>query len=123
MDNKITKRRLHDFLSYEWIAIIAIIVVCILAWELIFTMTRVTLTPGQDFLVFYDETIDSEPSSTTPALYMRKDNSNRMVFSYDVLKVGHEELIAGYNVLSDRLLLKEGDVIITDCTECGTLFI
>jgi hypothetical protein len=117
MDNKITKRRLHDFFSYEWIIMIVVIIVGILAWDLIFTMTRVKLTPGQDFLIFYDETVDVQSASETYALYQKDGKEYRTVFSYDVLRLGHEELISEYNVMQDRLAIHEGDVIVTDCAE------
>jgi hypothetical protein len=117
MDNKITKRRLHDFFSYEWVIMIVVIIVGILAWDLIFTMTRVKLTPGQDFLIFYDETVDAQSASQTYALYQKDGKENRTVFSFDVLRLGHEELTSEYNVMQDRLTIQEGDVVVTDCTE------
>ncbi len=117
MDNKITKRRLHDFLAYEWIAIIAVIIAGIIAWNLIFTMTGVRLTVGQDFKFFYDETIESSSSNDVYELFERKDASGKTVFSYDILKFGHEALLSEYNVLRDRLTVQEGDVIITDASE------
>lgn len=117
MDNKITRRRLYDFLSYEWILMIVIVLVSIIAWEIIFTMTRVTLTTGQDFLFFYDEGIATSNAGQTYTLFNRQDKDGRTVFSYDVLKIGHEELLEEYNVLQDRMSIQEGDVIITHCSE------
>lgn len=116
MDNKITRRRLQDFLAYEWLVIVAIVVVCILAWELIFTMTQVKITTGQDFLFFYDTTIDTGSATKVYNLF-EKEDEERTVFSYDVFRISHEGLYNEYNVLEERLSVQEGDVIITDCTE------
>lgn len=117
MDNKITKRRLYDFLAYEWIAIIAVIVAAIIGWNLIFTMTSVKLNVGQDFKFFYDETIDYGSGNDIYNLFTKEDNPERTIFSYDVLKLSHEVLNAEYNVLKERLSVQEGDVIITDCSQ------
>lgn len=114
MDNKITRRRLHNFLAYEWIVMLVVVVVGILAWELIFTMTRIMPTTGQDFLFFYDQTIDSASSGQVYALLEHKDKPERTIFSYDLLKISHEVLSEEYNVLEDRLTIQEGDLIITD---------
>lgn len=113
MDNKITKRRLYNFLSYEWIVMIVAVVAAIIAWNLIFTMTSVKLTVGQDYKFFIDETIDS----SNEVYNLLKTEDGKTVFSYDVLKVGHETLFSEYNVLKERMSVQEGDLIITDCTE------
>lgn len=117
MDNKITRRRLYNFLSYEWIVMIVVAVACILAWNLIFTMTSVKLTIGQDFKFYYDETIDSDSSGNLYTLFENEEDPKRTVFSYDLLKIGHEALHKEYNVLKDRMSVQEGDILITDCTE------
>ncbi|MBQ8426780.1 MAG: hypothetical protein IJX16_03345 [Clostridia bacterium] len=117
MDNRITRRRLYNFLSYEWIVMIVVAVACILAWNLIFTMTSVKLTVGQDFKFFYDETIDSNTSGNIYTLFEKQDDPERTVFSYDLLKIGHETLQEQYNVLKERMSVQEGDIIITDATE------
>ena len=57
MDNKITKSRLSDLLSYEWILMLIIAVVSIIAWELFYTMGGVKLTVGQSFKYYYDQSI------------------------------------------------------------------
>ena len=55
MDNKLTKKRLSDFLAYEWILTIIIAVAAIVVWELVYTMSAVRLTVGQAFKYYYDE--------------------------------------------------------------------
>ncbi len=49
MDNKITKKRLGDLCSYDWILFIAAIAAAILVWELLYAFTSVKLTTGQRF--------------------------------------------------------------------------
>lgn len=115
MDNKITKKRLSDFLSYEWIAVIAVAIACIIVWELIFTMTGVRLTTGQEFKFYYDQTIYADSSNKMYDVMTKDAETNKSIFSYDVLKISHETLMKEYNVLYDRLSVQEGDVIVTDC--------
>ena len=112
MDNKITKRRLSEFLSYEWIMMIIISVVAIIVWELIFTMTSVRLTVGQQFKYYYDQGIYSDTDASLYTLF-----PEYKTFSYDVLEINSESLNEDYNVLSARLSIQEGDVIITSGAE------
>ena len=111
MDNKITKRRLSDFLSYEWILMTVIAVVAVILLELLYTMAGVRLTTGQQFKYFFDQSISGNASSVNRLL---KDDET---FSYDVLKVSSEGLISSYNVLSVRLEIQDGDVLFTDCKD------
>lgn len=109
MDNKITKSRLSDLLSYEWILMIVIAVVSIFAWEIFYTVGSVKLTVGQDFKYYYDQNIIVEDDAE---LRSRLVNGN--TFSYDVLKLSAEALSKENFVLGDRLSIQEGDVIFTD---------
>lgn len=111
MDNRVTKRRLSEFLAYEWIMIIIAIVGAILVWELVYTMTSVRLTVGQQFKYYYDQNISTVVDKS---LYDSLWNENRKVFSYDVIELNTESLTSDYNVLSVRLSIQEGDIIITD---------
>lgn len=112
MDNKITKKRLSEYLSYEWILMIIIAVISIIAWELIYTMTGVKLTVGQNFKYYYDQTVYV---GTEENLY--NVLTENKTFSYDVLDVKTETLSSDYNVLSVRLSVQEGDILFTDCVE------
>ena len=44
MDNRITKSRLSNYFSYEWILIILVSLLSLLVWELIYTVSAVRLT-------------------------------------------------------------------------------
>ncbi len=109
MDNKITKKRLSDFLSYEWILIIVISIVSILGWELVYTVGSVQLTTGQVFKYYYDETILSNSNNELVNELFEKNT-----FSYDVISLKTEMIDSEQNVLASRLTIQEGDVIFTD---------
>lgn len=51
MDAKITKKRLNEMCSYDWVKILFSIVGAIIVWALIFTMTATKITPSQQFTV------------------------------------------------------------------------
>ena len=111
MDNRITKNRLSDFLSYEWILIILFAFISIMAWELFYTMASVKLTTGQQFKFFFDQSLSG--NSTAVMRFLDDDD----VLSYDVQKVSVERLLSSYNVLSTRLDIQDGDVIFTNCKD------
>lgn len=119
MDNKITKKRLSDFLAYEWILTLVAAIVAIVVLELVFTVSATRLTTGQQFKIYYDYNLYD--------YYSDGDNfydllnitpfENGKTFSYDVLEVGSENLQSNYDVLSVRLSVQEGDVIFTSSLE------
>lgn len=109
MDNKVTKSRLSNFLSYEWIVMIALVVAAIFVWEFVYTVSAVRLSVGQQFKYYYDQNI-----STTGMDDFYDLITNKNTFSYDVLKFDREGLTAENNVLSIRLSIQEGDAIFTD---------
>lgn len=109
MDNKITKNRLSNFLAYEWIIMIVVAIGVCIVWGFVFTVSGVSLTAGQQFKVYYDETI----SSTGATLFQKRIYDDNAL-SYDVLKNDWEKLTSDYNVLSIRLSIQEGDMIFTD---------
>ena len=77
MDAKITRKRLSDFLAYEWIVIIIAIAVGIFAWEAVFSLSGVKLTAGQTFNILYYKGVKPD---TNLALAVGDDT-----FSYDML--------------------------------------
>lgn len=113
MDNKLTKNRLSNFLAYEWITMIIVIVVAIVVWEFAYTVAAVRLTVGQQFKYYYDEALDTYGSASLYEMIIDEDT-----LSYDVLSFDYESLTkdAG-NILSARLSIYEGDVIFTDCID------
>ncbi len=109
MENKITRKRLSDFLSYEWIVMIIIAVVAIFGLEIIYDVTSVQLTAGQSFKYYYDTSIASVSNNE-----LVNQLIERKTFSYDVIKLNTESLDPENNVLTSRLSIQEGDVIFTD---------
>ncbi|MBR0190377.1 MAG: hypothetical protein IJQ23_08355, partial [Clostridia bacterium] len=119
MDNKLTKRRLSDFLAYEWILMIIVAVAAILVLELAYTMAATRLSTGQQFKYYLDEDIYSFDASDKSIydLLGVETGKNGKTFSYDVLSVETENLTSSYNVLSVRLSVQEGDAIFTTSVE------
>lgn len=112
MDNKLTKKRLSDFLAYEWILMIIAAIGAIIVWELVYTTSAVRLTTGQSFKFYFDENVASVGDGTFYGTLV--DDG---AFSYDVKELTSESLTSEYNVLSTRLSVYEGDVIFTDYTQ------
>ena len=109
MDVQITKRRLSEMLQYDWVKILGMIVVAIIVWELIFTVSAVRVKTGQNFKVYYYPT-------TTGASGLYDFNDREKPLSYDVLEFSIETLTTDYaeTVLSTRLSIAEGDLIVID---------
>lgn len=114
MENKITRKRLSDFLSYEWIFMIIIAVCAILGWELIYHVSSVQLTTGQTFKYYYDESVLSVSNSD-----FINELFKRNTFSYDVIRLNTEMIDSEKNVLASRLTIQEGDVMFTDIKGIG----
>ena len=119
MDNKLTKRRLSDFLAYEWILTIVAAVAAIIVLELIYTVAAVRLSVGQQFKYYMDEDLYVYDRSMGDiySLLGVDMGKNGKTFSFDVLSVETENLTSSYNVLSTRLSVQEGDAIFTSSFE------
>ena len=116
MDNKVTKRRLSDLLSYEWILIIVTCLAGILLFEFLFTAFSVKLTVGQKFKYYFDHSVVGNYEAV---MDFYGDN---YPFSYDVLDFSGEQLGTNADLLPTRLSVYEGDVIFTSniVSETGT---
>lgn len=112
MDNRITKKRLSDFLSYEWILMIITVVVSIIVLELLFSFFKVKTTAGQRFNYYYDENV----SAANDGVFLSTVKEGG-VFSYDIREISSEALTSDYNVLSIRLSTGDGDAVFTDDKE------
>lgn len=115
MDNKITKKRLNHMLSYEWIAIIIVMVAIVFVWELCYSFVSVKLTPGQRFRVFYDYNISAYQADGLIDIL-----EGEKTFSYDLLELKYEQILKDSEVLYNRNLLGETDAIITDTKNTNT---
>ena len=114
MDNKITKKRFADFLSYDWIFITIIILVAIFVWEVIFTFASVKPTVGQKFKILYDEGVESEYEKDIVVVA----HDEARAFSFDVLEISKEGLTTGVeNEIGVRYKVRDCDVIVTTNVE------
>ena len=110
MDNKITKRRFFDFLSYEWILITVIILVAIFVWEVVFTLFSVKPTHGQRFKIIYDEGVETQYE--TDIVVVTHDYER--TYSFDVLEINKEGMTSGIeNEIGIRHKTHDCDVIVT----------
>ncbi len=109
MNNKISKRRLSDFLSYEWVVMIVVIMVAIFSWELIFSFVSVRLNSGQVFEYYYDSNVSSYNDEALRAM-LKKEQT----FSFDVLDVYSTDNTAEAMVLSSRSATHELKAIFSD---------
>ncbi len=115
MDNKITRARFSNLMSYEWIMMIVILVVGIIVFELLFAFFGVRLTTGQEFKYYYDLNVDNSlESGLLDVLFVENKT-----FSYDVMLIGGEAINEETNLLVTRLKGQEGDVVITNSVPQG----
>jgi hypothetical protein len=119
MDNKITKRRFADFLSYEWLFIIIICVVAIIGWNLIYTVAAPRLSVGQSFKLIYDDGVSTNYMHNVIQISQRANERDYLgqphgAFSYDVLKIETEGMSNSIdNELGIRYDTKDADVLVT----------
>lgn len=112
MDAKISKERLSRLLSYDWLKIVAFVVLGVLLWSLIFTVSATKITPSQQFTAinyFGNNQISANFGGTLSNAFQED------VFSYEVIELTTVDALAGKeqgNALIDaRLSTAEGDVI------------
>lgn len=117
MDNRLTKKRLSDFLAYEWLIILGTIFAVIVALELLYTTLAARLSVGQQFKYYVDEDISVTSVYSIYNVLGIDIGENGKTFSYDVMSVESENLNSSYNVLSIRLSVQEGDAIFTSSVE------
>lgn len=114
MDNKITKKRISNLISYDWIFIIVLCLIVVLVAEFLYAFLSVKLTPGQKFRWFYDDGISVEGDYDVMVL-LTKDET----LSYDVINAYSESNLSEANMLEARVAIQEVDVFITHCRETG----
>lgn len=112
MDNKITKQRISEFLGYELVISIAILLVALFVFEFLYGWIATQPTTGQFFKYYYDEDIYAGN---------HEEFYNEFIvdktFSYDVIRFEGEECMPNTNVLRHRYAIQEADFIITHFAE------
>ena len=98
--------------AYDWILTIVVALAVIVLWEFIYGIVAVKLTPGQQFKFYYDINITNGSGDIYSLM-----NDEKKVLSYDVLSFSSESLTTEVDVLTARLSIYEGDIIVTDCAE------
>ena len=109
MDARITKQRLGNLLSYDWLKMLIAIVIAVFLIILLFTMTATRVTNAQTFAVYAytDLTAGKDFNSLGSTL---KTNE---VLSYDILETKTEKFSADdrYDIFSLRRTVGEGTVM------------
>ena len=108
MDSKITKKRLNDYISYEWIVMLVIAFACCFLWELFYGIASVKPTVGQEFKYYFDVDVSTTNASSLHSLF-----KDRQTLSYDVIEFDYEVIAEEYETLGIRLSAYEGDAIFT----------
>ena len=111
MDNRITRSRLSNLLSYDWLKIVAIIVAIVLVWSLAFTTGAPRASVGQTFGLFTYADFGVAESEGE----LISDAKTNGAFSYDVLDFGARSLTEDYfgTIMSAANSVQEGDIMIT----------
>lgn len=108
MDNRITKQRLQDFFSYEWVTMVIAIILAIVMCSFVFNIFEVKATVGQTFNIIFDQNIKVYNEDT---FYEDVDSK---AFSFEILDWQGERMNAEYNVLDIRIQTHDADVLFTD---------
>ena len=108
MDNKITKQRLQDLFSYEWVTMVVAVILAIVMCSFTFNIFEVKPTVGQTFNIIYDQNIKTYNESV---FY---DEVDSKAFSFEILDWQGERMSPEYNVLDIRIQTYDADVLFTD---------
>lgn len=114
MDARITKQRLVNMLSYDWLKIIGAIALAAVFFCVFFMMFATRATDGQTFYIYVYNGL------TTGGDFMglKDDLKNKNVFSYDILDLGSEafkfDSLYGNSVFTARRSAGEGRVMFID---------
>ncbi len=112
MDAKITKKRLAQMLSYDWVKIVAFAVGAILLWTLIFQMTATRIKPSQQFRV-YNYYCNESLGDGFYTLY--GDVAKNGNLSYEVMEMNVTDLTRSdgqhFTLLDGAVETDDGDVI------------
>ena len=111
MDARITKQRLSNMLSYDWLKILAAIAAAALALALFFTMIATRATDGQTYMVYAYNGLSTGRDYAKFGDTIAKNGT----FSYDILNTGTEVFsdggIYGGAVFTARRSAGEGRVM------------
>lgn len=112
MDNRITKQRLKNAFGYEIVIFLVMVFCTLFVFEFIYGFLAPRLTVGQHFKYYYDSGIYTGKSEEFEKEFEKDDT-----FSYDIIRFDGESIVKNTNILRHRLLIQEGDLLITDFTK------
>lgn len=111
MDARITKQRLANMLSYDWLKIVGVIALAAVFFCVFFLMIATRPTDGQTFYVYAYNGLTAGGDFSR----LESDFENKGVFSYDILKTGSEVFdnsgMYGGTVFTARRSAGEGRVM------------
>ena len=109
MDARITKQRLGNLLSYDWLKMLVTIAIFVFLVVLLFTMTATRVTNAQTFTVYAYNGLSAGKRFNTLAGTLKDDH----ILSYDTLETEAELFTdeSRYDMLSLRRSTGAGDVM------------
>lgn len=110
MDARITKQRLSNLLSYDWLKALFSVAAVVVALILLFTMVAHRPTEAQNFTIYAYQNLSLGSAETK----LTDDLEGKSVFSYDILKVNVETFTGNEyasTVLTARRAAGEGTVM------------
>ena len=114
MDARITKQRLANMLSYDWLKIIGAIALAAAVFCVFFMMIATRATAGQTFYVYAYSGLTAGGDFSR----LGDDLQDKNVFSYDILDTGSETFsnggLYGNSVFTARRSSGEGRVMFVD---------
>ena len=114
MDARITKQRLGNMLSYDWLKIVGVIIAAVVFFAIFFTMIGTRATVGQQFYVY------AYNGLSTGGEFVKLGDTlkSRKIFGYDILDTGCESFktsrLYGDAVFYARRAADQGRVIFID---------
>ena len=113
MDAKITKNRLKELFSYDWLKIAACVMALIFAWVMIFELTETRIKPSQRFTVF------NHMQNTT--INLQRENRIKAAlqddaFSSEVMEFAYQDLnsagMYSHETILSYLGVSDGDIML-----------
>lgn len=112
MDWKLIKKRMSNMLAYDWIKIIALSLVVVLFWAVIFQTAGTGATSGQTFGLFFYYTMDDKSDSVTSLI------DEKQCFSSDIFSVYAQKVVEGEyyrnTFFTTRIATHDGDMMVID---------
>ena len=112
MDAKVTKKRLGEYLSYEWVKVVAFAIAIMIVWSLVFSVTSTKLTADQLFTVFnYMGTTVGTDFNNYSSLLLNKNTLSYEVYEISTVDVTVQDGSMSGSLLDTRMMTSEGDVM------------